>query len=208
MRTTSVLIVVFALFTRFPAFAESGSEGGPFSFSLHLVPSIDFPIGESREHLGPAGAVSLLGEHRLGPGSPLCLGWGLGYSYGTVRGGSAGGSGLLVMSVQADVGVRYPLGATLDVSLFASGGYYYSFFNDAAGRQAGGSPLLSVRSGLTFRLSPRFGLSTGASYKVLFSRLDISGGGVEADTLFSGFNTYLGASWFFPPRRAPAGAGS
>ncbi len=139
---------------------RQGSVKGT-TFSLHLNPGLDIPLGTSADYFNLGGSVTLIGEYSITESPLLFLAGQLGYNLAPIKaeklvhlinGGAGGG-------IYLDVTPR------LSLKAFASGGYFFGMLNASSGFTTGTNPFLTAGAGIYYLLSPGISLGLSASYK-------------------------------------------
>ncbi|RKX73282.1 MAG: hypothetical protein DRP87_19185 [Spirochaetes bacterium] len=170
------LTIIFLLVS----FLSFSQEKTSSLFSLHLVPGIGFPLGESADYFNPGLQLKLSGERRLSESHPLYLGGEVKYRLNPIKNKKS----ISILSAGMEAGITFPRDSIFQIKVFASIGGYYSFFNYSTEYRGGGSGFLSAGAGLSFFLTPYISLGLNAAYTNYFGLLK----GIEAQ---------LGASFHF-----------
>jgi tetratricopeptide (TPR) repeat protein len=126
-------------------------------FSLSLLPSVGFPIGNSASLYTIGGGVDVQGRYVPSAVPFLSLGGGLTYTIAP----TLAGTNLSLFGLEAIAGVQYEVLSHLTLSADAAGGYYLGLY----GSQTGKGPYVSGRAGVSFRIMDSFDLGISALYR-------------------------------------------
>jgi tetratricopeptide (TPR) repeat protein len=151
------------------------------SFSLHLDPAVDIPLGYSSPLFTVGGSVGLGAKYVLPILPLLFVSGGLDYGISPLHMDAS----LNKIGATAGMGLNLLLAPRLSLNAFANGGYSYSFINTAEGGASAWIPYITAGIGAEYRLLSRLGLEIGAQYKNFF-------------TIYQGFGVYAGTSYYFP----------
>jgi tetratricopeptide (TPR) repeat protein len=161
----SVLAAVFSVVVALPgAFCQEQQS----SFSLHLSPVMDVPLGDSLTYYRFVGGGAFSAEYRL-PFFPLLfIDGGLGYTFYSIRNSDVAEQSLSIISASIGLGLQLDLLPTLGVKAYFNGGYGYGFSNDFTPFLSGGGSFLETGARLSWSVKPGFSLGLGLSYRYEF----------------------------------------
>jgi tetratricopeptide (TPR) repeat protein len=168
-----LFLTAFFLCTCFPLYAQEETPLNAITappttseqisyFSLHVIPGITIPLGESASYFGYGGTIELTAEYRLPFFPNLYVTGGVGYDLAPWP---IVGQSLSLPNARLGVGFQFQFAPWLSFRVNGSAGYYYGFLNDQSNLQGSGNPCLIGGAGMLFRVGSAFSLEAGGSYK-------------------------------------------
>jgi len=158
---------------------QSSGIRTPSRLSVHLAPSMAFPISESASLFSPGARVAVGAEYRLLSSRAMYVSGDLGYGIDRIAGTS---ESISTVNATLGGGAAIDLLPWLSLTAGISGGFFYSFYPSRG--VSGGNPLVGAQAGVVLLPGP-FHVGFSLSGQYLWG-------------LHMGVNATLGASYEMP----------